>query len=160
MESTLNARHPSLNRVLVPFPTRFSWVPITGYDYYLRDLKLRLGHRVDNVATHIGIILKQEANSITPIQNKEPEEHIEYYDNADADADADADDADADGDGDVEILLKCDEDNFEMADIRDTLTLSTTTSQSVTDCLPKDELDLLRCDTRRCITVAVYVHIL
>jgi hypothetical protein len=55
-----NCKHPKQDRILYPSVQRLAWVPMSGYDAYLRQTKLRLG-KWNNVAdTHIKIILDHE----------------------------------------------------------------------------------------------------
>jgi hypothetical protein len=60
MSESRNCKHPNQDYILCPSVKRLAWVPITGYDSYLRQTKLRLGRRTDIADTHIKIILDYE----------------------------------------------------------------------------------------------------
>ena len=60
MAESKNCKHPEQDRILSPSVQRLAWVPISGYDGYLRQTKLRLGKRNDAADTHIKIILDHE----------------------------------------------------------------------------------------------------
>jgi hypothetical protein len=62
-----DCKHPELERILYPTGQHFSWVPMSGYDNYLRQTKLRLGKRIDAADTHIKIILDYE-HGVKPAQ--------------------------------------------------------------------------------------------
>lgn len=60
MAESKDCKHPHQDRVLHPSVQRIAWVPISGYDGYLRQTRLRLGKRIDAADTHVKIILDQE----------------------------------------------------------------------------------------------------
>ena len=60
MAESKDCKHPELERILYPTGLRFLWVPMSSYDNYLRQTKLRLGKRIDAADTHIRIILDHE----------------------------------------------------------------------------------------------------
>ena len=60
MAESRDCKHPELERVLYPTGLHLSWVPMSAYDNYLRQTKLRLGRRIDVADTHIKIILDHE----------------------------------------------------------------------------------------------------
>jgi hypothetical protein len=60
MSESRNCKHPNKDCILSPSVKRLAWVPITGYDSYLRQTRLRLGRRTDAADTHIKIILDYE----------------------------------------------------------------------------------------------------
>ena len=60
MADSKKCKHPEHDRILYPSVQRLAWVPISGYDAYLRQTMLRLGKRKDSADTHIKIILDQE----------------------------------------------------------------------------------------------------
>ena len=76
MAESWKCKHPEQERVLYPSVQRLAWVPISGYDSYLRQTMLRLGKRKDTADTHIKIILDQERGSrpaLPPIKEPSPE---------------------------------------------------------------------------------------
>ena len=52
-------KQPEHARILYPLVQCLTWVPISGYDGYLRQTTLRLGKQNDSADTHIKIILDQ-----------------------------------------------------------------------------------------------------
>ena len=76
MAESRKCKHPEQERVLYPSVQRLAWVPLSGYDSYLRQTMLRLGKRKDIADTHIKIILDQERGSrpaLPPIKEPSPE---------------------------------------------------------------------------------------
>ena len=60
MADSKKCKHPEHDHILYPSVQRLAWVPISGYDAYLRQTILRLVKRKDSANTHIKIILDQE----------------------------------------------------------------------------------------------------
>ena len=60
MADSKKCKHPEHEQILHPLVQRLMWVPISGYDAYLRQTMLRLGKRKDSADMHIKIILDQE----------------------------------------------------------------------------------------------------
>jgi len=60
MAESTNCKHPKQDRILYPSVQRLAWVPISGYNSYLQQTRLRLGKRNDAADTHIKIILDHE----------------------------------------------------------------------------------------------------
>jgi hypothetical protein len=57
MAKSKNCEHPELEHILYPTGQCFSWVPMSSYNGYLHQMKLRLGKRINAANTHIKIIL-------------------------------------------------------------------------------------------------------
>jgi hypothetical protein len=60
MAESRNCKHPEQDRILYPSVQRLAWLPISGYDGYLSQTRLRLGKRNDDADTHIKVILDRE----------------------------------------------------------------------------------------------------
>ena len=60
MAESSGCKHPEQDRILCPSVQHLAWVPISGYNGYLRQTNLRLGKQIDAADTHIEIVLDQE----------------------------------------------------------------------------------------------------
>ena len=60
MTESKDCKHPKLEWILYPIDLHFSWVPMSSYNNYLRQMKLRLGRWINAINTHIRIILDDE----------------------------------------------------------------------------------------------------
>ena len=88
MAESRKSKHPEQERVLYPSVQRLAWVPLSGYDGYLRQTILQLGKRKDIADTHIKIILDQERGSrpaLPPINEPSPDRAPSPDDISDAD---------------------------------------------------------------------------
>jgi hypothetical protein len=90
MAESKKCKHPEQDRILYPSVQRLAWVPISGYDSYLRQTTLRLGKRKDAADTHIKIILDQERGlrpALPPTKEPSPERAPSPDDTSDNEAD-------------------------------------------------------------------------
>lgn len=65
MTLTEKCQHPTRELILMPTPTRFSWVTKTGLKGFKKTVANRLGTRGDSADVHVGIILTQEGFPLT-----------------------------------------------------------------------------------------------
>ena len=79
-----NCKHPEVDRILYPSVQCLPWVPLSSYNEYLHQIKLRLGKWNNSADTHIKIILDHERGvKPTPPQIEAPppdREPLPYYD--------------------------------------------------------------------------------
>ena len=89
MADSMKCKHPEQEWILYPSVQRLVWVPISGYDAYLRQTTLRLGKWKDSANTHIKIMLDQERGLKPvppPIKEASPERAPSPDDSSDNEA--------------------------------------------------------------------------